>query len=83
LLQHILPRGFRKVRSYGFLHPCSKKLIKFLQMVLRVNPVRMFKKIRFVRQWIPASQKQQMSALNAILSLQSISKINSSTAGAV
>lgn len=44
LLQHVLPRGFRKVRCYGFLHPCSKKLIKFLQLVLRVKPARMFKK---------------------------------------
>jgi len=42
LMLHILPKGFRRVRSYGFLHPCSKKLIKFLQVILRVNPVRMF-----------------------------------------
>lgn len=41
LMLHILPKGFRRVRSYGFLHPCSKKLIKFLQIILRVNPVRM------------------------------------------
>jgi hypothetical protein len=38
---HVLPKGFRRIRSYGFLHPCSKKLIKFLQVVLRVNPLRM------------------------------------------
>lgn len=24
LLRHILPRGFQRARSYGFLHPCSK-----------------------------------------------------------
>ncbi len=41
LMLHVLPKGFRRVRSYGFLHPCSKKLIKFLQVVLRVNPLRM------------------------------------------
>jgi len=28
VLQHVLLRGFRRVRIYGFLHPCSKKLIK-------------------------------------------------------
>ena len=41
LMLHVLPKGFRRTRSYGFLHPCSKKLIKFLQVVLRVNPFRM------------------------------------------
>ena len=46
LMLHILPKGFRKTRCYGFLHPCSKKLIKFLQMVLRVNPFKMLKKIK-------------------------------------
>jgi hypothetical protein len=39
LMQHVLPRGFRKVRSYGFLHPCSKKLIQLLQLILHFNPV--------------------------------------------
>ena len=42
LMLHVLPKGFRRTRCYGFLHPCSKKLIRFLQMVLRVNPLSMF-----------------------------------------
>jgi len=42
LMLHVLPKGFRRTRCYGFLHPCSKKLIRFLQMVLRVNPFSMF-----------------------------------------
>lgn len=46
LMQHILPKGFRKVRSYGFLHPCSKKLIQLLQIILKFNPVKMYKKTR-------------------------------------
>ena len=46
LMQHVLPKGFRKTRSYGFLHPCSKKLITFLQMVLQIKPSRMVKKIK-------------------------------------
>lgn len=41
LLQHVLPKGFRRARSYGFLHPCSKRVIKLLQLVLRINPVRL------------------------------------------
>ncbi len=46
LMLHVLPKGFRRTRCYGFLHPCSKKLIKLLQLVLRINPCRMIKKIR-------------------------------------
>jgi len=41
LMLHVLPKGFRRTREYGFLHPCSKKLIKFLQLILNVNPLKM------------------------------------------
>lgn len=41
LMLHILPKGFRRARCYGFLHPCSKKLILFLQMVLRMPGFRL------------------------------------------
>jgi hypothetical protein len=37
LMLHVLPRGFRRARSYGFLHACSKKLVRFLQLVLRIT----------------------------------------------
>ncbi|MFH7321634.1 transposase [Desulfurivibrio sp. D14AmB] len=40
LMLHVLPRGFRRARSYGFLHACSKKLLHLLQLVLRVAPWR-------------------------------------------
>lgn len=46
LMLHVLPKGFRRTRCYGFLHPCSKKLIKLLQLVLRINPYRMIRKIK-------------------------------------
>ncbi len=46
LMKHVLPKGFRKVRSYGFLHPCSKKLIQLLQLILKFNPMKMYKKIQ-------------------------------------
>ena len=32
LLQHVLPKGFRRARNYGFLHPNSKRL----QILLRL-----------------------------------------------
>lgn len=38
VFQHILPRGFRRARNFGFLHPNSKKMILILQWILRFNP---------------------------------------------
>jgi hypothetical protein len=37
LLQHVLPKGFRRARSYGFLHPNAKRWIALLQWVLKVR----------------------------------------------
>jgi hypothetical protein len=36
VLQHVLPRGFRRVRDYGFLHGNAKKLLALIQLILRV-----------------------------------------------
>ena len=36
VLQHVLPKGFRRVRDYGFLHGNAKKLLSLIQMVLHV-----------------------------------------------
>ena len=38
LLQHVLPKGFRRARNYGFLHPNKKGLIALLHVVLRFAP---------------------------------------------
>jgi len=38
ILQHVLPKGFRRARNFGFLHPNSKQLIKVLQWVFKLNP---------------------------------------------
>ena len=40
LLQHVLPKGFRRTRNFGFLHPNSKTLIQLLQRITGLNPVR-------------------------------------------
>lgn len=34
VLQHVLPKGFRRARNYGFLHPNSKKLIVLLRLLV-------------------------------------------------
>jgi hypothetical protein len=36
ILQHTLPKGFRRVRDYGFLHGNAKRLLKTVQWILRV-----------------------------------------------
>ena len=38
ILQHVLPKGFRRARNYGFLHPNRKRLIALLHIVLRIAP---------------------------------------------
>lgn len=37
ILQHVLPKGFRRTRDYGFLHGNAKALLKIVQWVLRVS----------------------------------------------
>ena len=38
LLRHVLPKGFRRTRNYGFLHPNRKRLIHLLQLLLKLRP---------------------------------------------
>jgi len=40
ILQHVLPKGLRRARNFGFLHPNSKRLIALLQYLLGFNPKR-------------------------------------------
>ena len=52
LLQHVLPKGFRRARNFGFLHPNSKRLIALLHLVLKLapSPAQMSVKLRPVLQ---------------------------------
>jgi len=36
IMQHVLPKGFRRVRDYGFLHGNAKKLLALVQLILHV-----------------------------------------------
>jgi hypothetical protein len=38
--QHVLPKGFRRTRNFGFLHPNSKRLIAVLQYWFGSDPTR-------------------------------------------
>ena len=37
ILRHVLPRGFRRVRDYGFLHANAKTTLKLVQLILHVK----------------------------------------------
>ena len=36
VLQHVLPKGFRSAREYGFLHGNAKKRLSLVQLILQV-----------------------------------------------
>lgn len=38
VLQHVLPKGFRRARNFGFLHPNRKRLIALLHLLLKFAP---------------------------------------------
>ena len=38
ILQHVLPRGFHRVRDYGFLHHNARRRLQRIQLILRVAP---------------------------------------------
>ena len=39
LMQHVLPKGFRRARNFGFLHPNCKRLIALLRRRVFKLPV--------------------------------------------
>ena len=46
LMQHVLPKGFRRVRDYGFLHSNAKKLLLLVQLILQVVTQQLEKRAR-------------------------------------
>jgi len=40
ILQHVLPKGFRRTRNFGFLHSNSKRLITLIQYLFGFDPNR-------------------------------------------
>ncbi len=52
VLQHVLPRGFRRVRDYGFLHGNPRKLLRLIQFLLgaKAAPLREARRPAFICQ---------------------------------
>jgi hypothetical protein len=46
VLQHVLPKGFRRARNFGFLHPNCKRLIVLLHVLLKFAPGRSLAAVR-------------------------------------
>lgn len=38
VLQHVLPKGLRRARSYGFLHPNAKRMAALLRLLVFITP---------------------------------------------
>ena len=38
-LQHVLPRGYTRIRSYGWFHPAARKRLNRVRALLRQSPV--------------------------------------------
>ena len=57
VLQHVLPKGFRRARNFGFLHPNCKRLIALLHVLLKFAPR-------------PSARMVQAATRNAVLVLR-------------
>ena len=51
LLQHVLPKGFRRARNFGFLHPNSKRLIQVIQLRFNIDINRSLRYLKKRPQW--------------------------------
>jgi hypothetical protein len=46
ILRHVLPKGFRRARNFGFLHPNSKRLIALLQYLVGFDPMQVLAQLK-------------------------------------
>jgi hypothetical protein len=60
VLQHVLPKGFRRARNFGFLHPNCKRLIALLHLLLKFAPGR-------ARDWVKARAPILCSCCGAVM----------------
>jgi len=70
ILQHILPKGFRRARNFGFLHPNSKRLIQILQYRFGVNINRALGLIKQRPQWLCPCCNAKMKIIKTQIPVQ-------------
>jgi hypothetical protein len=67
VLQHVLPRGFRRARNFGFLHPNSKRLIHLLQLILKIDPTQRLRKLKQRPQMVCACCGAKMKIIKTMI----------------
>ena len=75
VLQHVLPKGFRRARNFGFLHSNCKRLIALLQVVLKFSP-------GLASDWVKERAPILCSCCGAVMKIVR-TRIRSSLSGAV
>ena len=75
VLQHVLPKGFRRARNFGFPHPNCKRLIGLLHLLLKFDPARTLA-------WIKPRAPFLCSCCGAVMTIVR-TRIRSTLAGAV
>ena len=78
VLQHVLPKGFRRARNFGFLHPNCKRLIALLHLLLKFDPARTLAR---VKPWIKPRAPFLCSCCGAVMTIVR-TRIRSVLAGA-
>ncbi len=64
LLQHVLPKGFRRARDYGFLHGNAKRWLQVVQWVLKVPGVETPEKKSRLKACSMCQSKMRFSHIN-------------------
>ena len=62
VLQHVLPKGFRRARNFGFLHPNCKRLIALLHLLLKFVP-------RAAAEWVKARAPILCACCGAVMAI--------------
>jgi len=62
VVQHVLPKGFRRARNFGFLHPNCKRLIALLHLLLKFVP-------RPASEWVKARAPILCAGCGAVMTI--------------
>ena len=68
IMQHVLPKGFRRAHNYGFLHHNSKRMVRLIQYILKLDPGRALALIKVRPQWKCPCCGEKMKVLKTRLS---------------
>jgi len=67
VLQHVLPKGLRRARNFGFLHPNSKRMILVIQLVLKFDPSRALAWMKKRPQWACSNCGAKMEIIETMI----------------